>query len=70
MLKVWQQLINSFSWDSGRAEWMDKNHRKCLILWRRIQDWAELLLDFVHHNLPFQFTLSDYNGPNDASLLL
>jgi len=34
----------------GRAEWMDKNHRKCLILWRRIQDWAELLLDFVREN--------------------
>jgi ESCRT-II complex subunit VPS25 len=34
----------------GRAEWLDKNHRKCLILWRRIQDWADLLLDFVREN--------------------
>ncbi len=31
----------------GKAEWMDKGHRRCLILWRRIQDWAELLLSFV-----------------------
>lgn len=34
----------------GRAEWLDKNHRKCLILWRRIQDWADLLVDFVREN--------------------
>ncbi|KAJ7296536.1 hypothetical protein O6H91_05G026700 [Diphasiastrum complanatum] len=32
----------------GRAEWMDKGHKKCLILWRRIQDWADLILEFVH----------------------
>ncbi|CAH9120147.1 unnamed protein product, partial [Cuscuta europaea] len=30
----------------GRAEWIDKGHRKCLILWRRIQDWADLILHF------------------------
>jgi ESCRT-II complex subunit VPS25 len=29
---------------------MDKGHRRCLILWRRIQDWAELLLSFVREN--------------------
>ncbi|CAK9232334.1 unnamed protein product [Sphagnum jensenii] len=34
----------------GKAEWMDKGHRRCLILWRRIQDWAELLLSFVREN--------------------
>ncbi|KAJ8568183.1 hypothetical protein K7X08_020905 [Anisodus acutangulus] len=31
----------------GRAEWMDKGHRKCLVLWHRIQDWADLIVDFV-----------------------
>ncbi|KAK2974609.1 hypothetical protein RJ640_015021 [Escallonia rubra] len=31
----------------GRAEWMDKSHRKCLILWHRVQDWAYLILHFV-----------------------
>ncbi|OIT04955.1 PREDICTED: vacuolar protein sorting-associated protein 25-like [Nicotiana attenuata] len=31
----------------GRAEWMDKDHRKCLILWHRIQDWADLIVNFV-----------------------
>ncbi|GFP79317.1 vacuolar protein sorting-associated protein 25 [Phtheirospermum japonicum] len=34
----------------GRAEWLDKNHRKCLILWHRIQDWADLIIRFVKDN--------------------
>ncbi|XP_057503026.1 vacuolar protein sorting-associated protein 25-like isoform X2 [Actinidia eriantha] len=29
---------------------MDKGHRKCLILWHRIQDWADLILRFVKDN--------------------
>lgn len=32
---------------AGRAEWMDKGHKKCLILWLRIQDWANYILNFV-----------------------
>ncbi|CAM6119324.1 unnamed protein product [Calypogeia fissa] len=31
----------------GKAEWLDKGHRKCLILWRAINEWAKVLLDFV-----------------------
>ncbi|CAN6486685.1 unnamed protein product [Victoria cruziana] len=31
----------------GRAEWMDKSHRKCLILWHRVQEWADIILQFV-----------------------
>ncbi|KAH0941346.1 hypothetical protein HID58_000983 [Brassica napus] len=34
----------------GRAEWLDKGHRKCLILWHRIQDWADIILKFVREN--------------------
>eukprot|EP00246_Nothoceros_aenigmaticus_P010992 TRINITY_DN2818_c0_g1_i1.p1 TRINITY_DN2818_c0_g1~~TRINITY_DN2818_c0_g1_i1.p1 ORF type:complete len:179 (+),score=29.79 TRINITY_DN2818_c0_g1_i1:211-747(+) len=34
----------------GRAEWLDKSHRKCLVLWKRIQDWADLILQFVREN--------------------
>jgi ESCRT-II complex subunit VPS25 len=34
----------------GRAEWMDKGHKKCLILWLRIQDWANYILNFVKDN--------------------
>lgn len=34
----------------GRAEWMDKGHRKCLILWHRIQDWADIIVQFVKDN--------------------
>lgn len=31
----------------GRAEWLEKSHRKCLILWHRIQDWTDIILRFV-----------------------
>ncbi|KAK6923125.1 ESCRT-II complex, Vps25 subunit [Dillenia turbinata] len=34
----------------GRAEWMHKGHRKCLILWHRIQDWADSIVQFVKDN--------------------
>ncbi|KAK8958375.1 Vacuolar protein sorting-associated protein 25 [Platanthera guangdongensis] len=34
----------------GRAEWIDKNHRKCLVLWLRIQDWADHVINFVKEN--------------------
>uniref|UniRef100_A0A0D9WJY1 ESCRT-II complex subunit VPS25 n=1 Tax=Leersia perrieri TaxID=77586 RepID=A0A0D9WJY1_9ORYZ len=34
----------------GRAEWMDRDHTRCLILWRRIQDWADYILNFVKEN--------------------
>ncbi|TMX00278.1 hypothetical protein EJD97_001079 [Solanum chilense] len=34
----------------GRAEWIDKGHRKCLVLWHRIQDWADLIVNFVKEN--------------------
>ncbi|WOK95735.1 vacuolar protein sorting-associated protein 25 [Canna indica] len=36
--------------NEGRAEWMDKGHRKCLILWLRIQEWADYILNFVKEN--------------------
>lgn len=34
----------------GRAEWLDKGHRKCLILWHRIQDWSDIIINFVKEN--------------------
>uniref|UniRef100_A0A2P2K677 ESCRT-II complex subunit VPS25 n=1 Tax=Rhizophora mucronata TaxID=61149 RepID=A0A2P2K677_RHIMU len=34
----------------GRAAWLDRGHRKCLILWHRIQDWADIILKFVKDN--------------------
>ncbi|KAH9314440.1 hypothetical protein KI387_023067, partial [Taxus chinensis] len=34
----------------GHAEWLGKGRKKCLILWRRIQDWAEYILEFVREN--------------------
>ncbi|THU58714.1 hypothetical protein C4D60_Mb03t17330 [Musa balbisiana] len=36
--------------NEGRAEWIDKSHKKCLILWLRIQDWADCILNFVKEN--------------------
>ncbi|THU65071.1 hypothetical protein C4D60_Mb01t33270 [Musa balbisiana] len=34
----------------GHAEWMDKDHRKCLMLWFRLQEWADYILNFVKDN--------------------
>ncbi|KAH9605914.1 hypothetical protein KSS87_010239 [Heliosperma pusillum] len=34
----------------GHAAWMDKGHRRCLVLWHRIQDWAEIIFHFVRDN--------------------
>ncbi|CAN0927390.1 Vacuolar protein sorting-associated protein 25 [Linum grandiflorum] len=34
----------------SRAEWLDKGHRKCLLLWHRIQDWADIIVTFVRDN--------------------
>eukprot|EP00252_Welwitschia_mirabilis_P023276 TRINITY_DN654_c0_g1_i1.p1 TRINITY_DN654_c0_g1~~TRINITY_DN654_c0_g1_i1.p1 ORF type:complete len:182 (+),score=29.20 TRINITY_DN654_c0_g1_i1:281-826(+) len=36
--------------NEGKAEWLDKGHKRCLILWRRIEDWAAYILHFVHEN--------------------
>ncbi|XP_010529232.1 PREDICTED: vacuolar protein sorting-associated protein 25-like [Tarenaya hassleriana] len=34
----------------GRAEWIDKGRRKCLMLWHRVQEWADVILQFVREN--------------------
>eukprot|EP00897_Mesotaenium_endlicherianum_P007107 jgi/Mesen1/6424/ME000329S05585 len=34
----------------GKAEWLDKGHRKCLILWRRVEDWADYILKIAREN--------------------
>ncbi|KAE8713754.1 Vacuolar protein sorting-associated protein 25 [Hibiscus syriacus] len=34
----------------GRSEWLDKGRRSCLILWHRIQDWADIIVNFVKDN--------------------
>ncbi|KAJ0450920.1 putative ESCRT-II complex, Vps25 subunit, winged helix DNA-binding domain superfamily [Helianthus annuus] len=36
----------------GRAEWTDKGHRQCLILWHQIQEWADIILRFVSNMQP------------------
>ncbi|CAA6673989.1 unnamed protein product [Spirodela intermedia] len=44
-----EQFLNVLV-SEGRAEWMDKGRKKCLILWLRIQDWADCILNFVREN--------------------
>ena len=42
------RLLNNCHSDvTGRAEWLDKGHKKCLILWLRVQDWADIIFRFV-----------------------
>ncbi|KAL6183718.1 hypothetical protein ACLB2K_045129 [Fragaria x ananassa] len=42
-----REVFLSILVSDGRAEWLDKRHRKCLILWHRIQEWANIILNFV-----------------------
>ncbi|KAI5057281.1 hypothetical protein GOP47_0027296 [Adiantum capillus-veneris] len=42
-----RQLFLGALVSEGRAEWLDKEHQKCLILWRKIQNWADIILQFV-----------------------
>lgn len=34
----------------GRGEWLDKGHRRCLVLWRKVEDWADTILAFAQEN--------------------
>ncbi|EPS73641.1 hypothetical protein M569_01114, partial [Genlisea aurea] len=34
----------------GKAEWTDKSNKKCLILWHRIPEWADIILNLVKEN--------------------
>ncbi|PNW86188.1 hypothetical protein CHLRE_02g076400v5 [Chlamydomonas reinhardtii] len=38
----------------GRAEWMDKGKTRCLVYWRRVDEWAGAVTEFVR-----TFGLSD-----------
>eukprot|EP00898_Chlorokybus_atmophyticus_P005930 jgi/Chlat1/6338/Chrsp44S05905 len=31
----------------GRAEWLDKSRRKCLVLWRTVDEWANIIYTWV-----------------------
>eukprot|EP00475_Leptophrys_vorax_P025835 TRINITY_DN3613_c0_g1_i1.p1 TRINITY_DN3613_c0_g1~~TRINITY_DN3613_c0_g1_i1.p1 ORF type:complete len:184 (+),score=0.59 TRINITY_DN3613_c0_g1_i1:421-972(+) len=34
----------------GRAEWTDRSRTRCLILWRKVPDWADVILQWVREN--------------------
>lgn len=31
----------------GRGEWLDKAKQQCLVLWKRVDEWSAVLMDFV-----------------------
>ena len=43
------------SWcHAGNAQWLDKSQQHCLVLWRKLGEWADVLYSFVR-----QFGLQD-----------
>lgn len=61
MFPVWDNtafiVLSDFFSQTGRAEWLDKGHRKCLTLWHRIPEWADIIQDFVSLDLMFMIIL-------------
>jgi ESCRT-II complex subunit VPS25 len=33
--------------DAGNGEWLDPQRSRCLVLWRKLDDWAELVYKWV-----------------------
>jgi len=52
----------------GSAEWLDKQQRSCLVLWRKVAEWAALLTDFARtYGLRDSvMTLDDLSGGDDV----
>ncbi|GFR48325.1 hypothetical protein Agub_g10208 [Astrephomene gubernaculifera] len=52
----------------GRAEWLDKGKTQCLILWKRVDEWAAVLMDFVRtYGLSGSvMTLDELTGGDDV----
>jgi len=45
-----QEAINtilSAAVTAGRAEWLDTSKQRCIVYWRSLEDWAELLYSFA-----------------------
>lgn len=40
-----------FSPSSGNLEWLDKNKSRCLVMWRRPEEWGKLIYQWVSHTL-------------------
>lgn len=37
---------------SGNLEWLDKNKSRCLVMWRRPEEWGKLIYQWVSGNTP------------------
>lgn len=36
---------------SGNLEWLDKNKSRCLVMWRRPEEWGKLIYQWVSYRL-------------------
>lgn len=43
---------------SGNLEWLDKNKSRCLVMWRRPEEWGKLIYQWVSHQTERQGVLS------------
>lgn len=44
--------------NSGNLEWLDKNKSRCLVMWRRPEEWGKLIYQWVSHQIWRQTVLS------------
>lgn len=55
---------------SGNLEWLDKNKSRCLVMWRRPEEWGKLIHQWVSRGaFPAHAGLSERRGGRKGSLL-
>uniref|UniRef100_A0A3P8VD48 Vacuolar protein-sorting-associated protein 25 n=1 Tax=Cynoglossus semilaevis TaxID=244447 RepID=A0A3P8VD48_CYNSE len=42
---------------SGNLEWLDKNKSRCLVMWRRPEEWGKLIYQWVSHQTERQVNI-------------
>ncbi|XP_051530994.1 vacuolar protein-sorting-associated protein 25 [Myxocyprinus asiaticus] len=52
----------------GNLEWLDKNKTRCLIMWRRPEEWGKLIYQWVYKNgmVNSVFTLYELSNGDDT----
>ncbi|GAA6091854.1 vacuolar protein-sorting-associated protein 25, partial [Tachysurus ichikawai] len=52
----------------GNLEWIDKNKTRCLIMWRRPEEWGKLIYQWVSKNglVNSVFTLYELSNGDDT----
>uniref|UniRef100_A0A3Q3XKQ9 Vacuolar protein-sorting-associated protein 25 n=1 Tax=Mola mola TaxID=94237 RepID=A0A3Q3XKQ9_MOLML len=53
---------------SGNLEWLDKNKSRCLVMWRRPEEWGKLIYQWVSKNgmVNSVFTLYELSNGDDT----